>query len=205
LTQKRPRQERLAGIVEAALAEFLEKGYESSSMDSIARRAGLSKGGLYHHFRGKDEILLFANQKLSEPVAALMARAARAPSAAQALRSTIRLYLKYWRERPRQLIFFFLSMTRVLASAEVWDLYERTAEQTISFFQGILERGVRTGEFRPHDTRARAVALMSALDGVIGYLVIDRRLKPGEVARGFYDILAGPVLMPGSGRSGGEA
>ena len=51
MTLKRPELERKAGIVEAALAEFLDKGYENSSMDSIARRAGLSKGGLYHHFR----------------------------------------------------------------------------------------------------------------------------------------------------------
>ena len=186
------------------MAEFLDKGYEGSSMDSIARRAGLSKGGLYHHFRGKDEILLFVNQKLNEPVAVLMARAARRRSAAEALRYYIRIYLKYWRDRPKQLIFFFLSMTRVLDSGGVWGLYEQYAEQTISYFQGLLDRGVRSGEFSPHDTRARAVALMSALDGVVGYLVIDRKLKPGEVGRGFYEVLIGPLLARGRVRPGSD-
>ena len=204
MTLKRPELERKAGIVEAALAEFLDKGYENSSMDSIARRAGLSKGGLYHHFRSKDKILLFANEKLSEPVAALMANAVRRHSAAESLRSYIRLYLKYWKDRPKELIFFFLSMTRVLASAEVWHLYEQYAEQNISFFQGLLHKGIRAGEFSPHDTRARAVALMSALDGVVGYLVIDRRLKPGEVGRGFCEVLIAPLLARGRVRPGSD-
>ena len=55
-------------IIQAALNEFLEKGYEGTSMDAIALRAGISKGGLYHHFKSKEEILLYVNQKLDEPI-----------------------------------------------------------------------------------------------------------------------------------------
>lgn len=182
------------------MAEFLDKGYEAASMESIARRAGLSKGGLYHHLRGKDEILLFVNQKLNEPIALLMTRAARLRSASEALRSYIRQYLMYWRRRPKQMIFFFLSMTRVLESRGLWGLYEQYAEQTISYFQGLLERGVQAGEFSPHDTRSRAVALMSVLDGVVGYLVIDRKLDADDVSRGFFDVLVKPLIVRGSDR-----
>jgi len=202
MTRKRPKPERMKAIVRAAVAEFLEKGYENSSMESIARRAGLSKGGIYHHFKSKDEILLYANQQLSEPVAELMDRSARRSSAAAALGDYIRLYLKHWQDRPRELVFFFLSTTRVLANRQVWEMYERYAEATLAFFQGLLERGVQAGEFRPHDSRAWAVALMSALDGVIGYLMIDRRLKPGEVSRGLYEVLVRPLLAAGRGKAG---
>jgi AcrR family transcriptional regulator len=42
----------------AALALFGEKGYERTSIDEIARRAGVAVGGVYLHFRSKRQLLL---------------------------------------------------------------------------------------------------------------------------------------------------
>lgn len=49
-------QVRVTQILDAALAEFSEHGFAATTMDDIARRCGLSKGGLYAHFASKDEI-----------------------------------------------------------------------------------------------------------------------------------------------------
>lgn len=43
-------------IIKAASRCFAEKGYSACSMDAIAQAAGLSKGGLYAHFRSKAEL-----------------------------------------------------------------------------------------------------------------------------------------------------
>lgn len=43
-------------IQEAGTAVFLERGYESASMDVIAAAAGVSKQTIYNHFRSKDEL-----------------------------------------------------------------------------------------------------------------------------------------------------
>ncbi|WP_335622251.1 helix-turn-helix domain-containing protein [Acidovorax carolinensis] len=43
-------------ILDAALVEFSERGFAAARMDDIARRCGLSKGGLYAHFAGKEEV-----------------------------------------------------------------------------------------------------------------------------------------------------
>jgi AcrR family transcriptional regulator len=45
-------------IVEAAYALFLEQGYHGTSMRQIAERAGLTMGGIYNHFDGKESIWL---------------------------------------------------------------------------------------------------------------------------------------------------
>ncbi len=42
-------------ILEAARAEFSRRGLERARVEDIARRAGLSKGAFYLHFRGKDD------------------------------------------------------------------------------------------------------------------------------------------------------
>jgi AcrR family transcriptional regulator len=43
-------------IIEAAYALFLEQGYHGTSMRQIADRAGLTMGGIYNHFDGKENI-----------------------------------------------------------------------------------------------------------------------------------------------------
>jgi TetR/AcrR family transcriptional regulator, cholesterol catabolism regulator len=48
-----PRQE----ILRTSARLFQQQGYDATSMNDIAAALRLSKGGLYHHFQGKDEIL----------------------------------------------------------------------------------------------------------------------------------------------------
>lgn len=47
---------RIQQILDSALLEFSERGFEGARMDAIAQRCGLSKGGLYAHFTSKDEL-----------------------------------------------------------------------------------------------------------------------------------------------------
>jgi AcrR family transcriptional regulator len=47
-------------IVEQAAILFNERGYAGSSMSDLMRVTGLQKGGIYNHFRSKDELALEA-------------------------------------------------------------------------------------------------------------------------------------------------
>src|ERR1700730_1682939 len=44
-------------ILRTAARLFQQRGYDATSMNDIAAALKLSKGGLYHHFQSKDEIL----------------------------------------------------------------------------------------------------------------------------------------------------
>lgn len=57
-------------ILDAALTEFSAHGYAAARIEDIARRAGLSKAGVYAHYASKDAIFeaLF-NRLLSSPAA----------------------------------------------------------------------------------------------------------------------------------------
>jgi AcrR family transcriptional regulator len=48
-----PRQE----ILRTAARLFQQQGYDATSMNDVAAALKLSKGGLYHHFQSKDDIL----------------------------------------------------------------------------------------------------------------------------------------------------
>jgi AcrR family transcriptional regulator len=57
MTQHQDRDTRREQILDAAVRLFVTNGYESSTVDDIAREAGLSKGSIYWYFKSKLEIL----------------------------------------------------------------------------------------------------------------------------------------------------
>ena len=43
-------------ILDAALTLFDEQGYTQTTLSSVARQAGVTRGAIYWHFENKDEI-----------------------------------------------------------------------------------------------------------------------------------------------------
>lgn len=57
------KQERRDRLYDAALALFREQGYEQTTVDQIARRAGLAKGTFFNYFPTKDAILRYMGER----------------------------------------------------------------------------------------------------------------------------------------------
>jgi len=70
-----PREEVRRRLLEAASETFLEKGYLDSTLDDIARRAGLSKGAVYSNFQSKQEIVGLLLEKRIERMQEVIAAA----------------------------------------------------------------------------------------------------------------------------------
>ena len=85
-----PRQE----ILRTSARLFQQQGYDGTSMNDVAAALKLSKGGLYHHFQSKDEILFelmnhamdITEQRVIAPVKAI-------PQPEERLRTLIRLHI----------------------------------------------------------------------------------------------------------------
>jgi len=62
VTQKKPRfkdkETRIAEIQKAARRVFFEKGYQASTIDQVAREAGVAKGTVYFYFDNKDDLYI---------------------------------------------------------------------------------------------------------------------------------------------------
>lgn len=85
-----PRQE----ILRAAARLFQQQGYDATSMNDVAGALKLSKGGLYHHFQSKDEILyhiMSHAMDITEERVINVARRVEDPS--ERLRTLIRLHI----------------------------------------------------------------------------------------------------------------
>jgi len=101
-TRERPRRaRRLASggaIREAAIALFLEKGYQGTSMDEIAAAARVSKQTIYTHFANKEALfadLVLGNvERVDEMTGSLSATVRGAPDLESGLRRLARLYIR---------------------------------------------------------------------------------------------------------------
>lgn len=187
MTKKESKDKRIKDILDAAIHEFVEKGYESTSMDSIATRANLTKGGLYYHFSSKDDILIKANELFMEPVMSFMAEAMERPKASEGLGAYIGQYLAYWIHHPREISFIFLTMTKTIANENLWHLYDGYTSQMTAFFEAMYDKGISSGEFKEFNVRGASIALMAALDGVIGYLILDKYLQLEKTVSDFIE------------------
>lgn len=56
--REQKKQQTRKAIVDAAVKLFTEKGFEQTSMDELARAAGVGKGTIYGYFKAKEEIFL---------------------------------------------------------------------------------------------------------------------------------------------------
>jgi AcrR family transcriptional regulator len=57
---------RRTALLDAAVRVFLRYGFKKTSMDDLARAAGLSRQGLYLHFQAKEELFKAAVERLLE-------------------------------------------------------------------------------------------------------------------------------------------
>ncbi len=90
------RAEREQQILDAAVAVFTERGYQSASMDAVAERVGVTKPVLYTHFGSKDGLLLACIARARAELLAVTAEAAGSATGPEdMLRRGIRAFFDY--------------------------------------------------------------------------------------------------------------
>ena len=78
-------------LTDVALRVFAQKGYNGSTMDDVARAAGITKASIYHHVAGKEALLASGlNRALTALFAILDEPQARGGRAAARLHHVVR-------------------------------------------------------------------------------------------------------------------
>jgi len=136
-------------ILDAALAEFSEKGLAGSRVDEIAARAGANKRMLYAHFGSKEELWLtvlegaYAAKREEERAVAVE----HLPPA-EAMARLVSFNLRYTARHPEFVALLnqenLLRAAYLRRSEDVPALYSPLVEA----LRGVLARGAASGEFR---------------------------------------------------------
>lgn len=59
-------------LLEVVAHEFLERGYDATSMEDLSRATGRTKSSIYHHVSGKEELLRLAVARAVEALFAVL-------------------------------------------------------------------------------------------------------------------------------------
>ncbi len=185
--RKRERENRKNAILKAARKLFLEKGFKTVTVESIARKAELSKGSIYLYYNSKEEIytqiLLSDIDKFHNHIADLLQNPS---NASEALVRLADIYVDFFlneRELFRILMTFMLHTTDMNLPQDLNKQIIKTTNRTIGIIEEIFNYGIERGEFPATiNVRQNRNAIWGMLNGVISlYLFIGNETKRAEV------------------------
>lgn len=140
-------------IVESAIKLFLRKGVQGTSMRDIAKSVEMTTSNLYHYFQSKDEIIDLAAEINTQSLVYYQEyyRSLGDISLSEALRKII-MQLVLLADKNHDMAVFctreYLNFSPARAS-----LLSGLVNEYIIFFEGLLNEGIRTGEFKVENPR----------------------------------------------------
>ena len=153
-------------IMAAAGTLFLEHGYGATSMDAIARRAGVSKATLYAHFTNKDDLFAaIVATECARAVPALIDPELESLPVAEGLYRLGRDFLELL------LSISALSVYRVVVAEtprfpELGRAFYRSGpERSLALVADYLERAHQKGDLEVADPREAAALLLGMIRG----------------------------------------
>ena len=152
-------------LVAAALEVFVERGYEGTTLADVARRAGVTKGTIYLYFENKEALFKAVVRETIVPVIAQGEALARSftGSARDLLEQLVR---EYWRLVGETALAGIpkLMMAEAATFPELTRFYyDEVVTRGHRLMAGVIERGIKNGEFRPVDVMIAAKLAMSPL------------------------------------------
>lgn len=187
--------ERRQAIVEAALQEFVARGFTATRLDDIAKRAGVAKGTIYLHFKDKESMF---EELIRTAIVPLVGRLTGPPPMGASIRDTIeRTALTFIQEivsTPRADIvrLIIAEGARFPAIADFY--YREVISRGLAGMRALIELAVSRGEIRePELARFPQIMIAPAIVAVIWKSLFERHapLDAIEMFRVHLDLIFG--------------
>jgi AcrR family transcriptional regulator len=148
-------------IVQAARELVVEHGYDGVSTGQVLERAGVSRGGLYHHFSGKHDLMRAVLEAVERDFTVRLAAAVSgAPDPFAALETGLQWYLdECLRSKELQRVGLYEGRKSLGWSA--WR--ETIAPYGLEMLAGGLDAAIDAGQLQPVDAHALAHMLLAVL------------------------------------------
>lgn len=170
-------------IVQAARELIVERGYAELSTAEVLERAGVSRGGLYHHFAGKQELIAAVLEAVEQDfVVRLAGVVVDAPDPLSALRLGAQWYLDECVNSREMQRVGLVEGRKALG----WEAWRKTIDPYgVSMLAATLEAAMEEGRLVRAAPRQLAYLLVAALHEAAALILAaeDReaeRVRAGE-------------------------
>jgi len=159
-----------AKLIRAARVLFARHGYAAVSTEQIVRRAGVTRGALYHQFARKEDLFTAVYEQVEQDLTdRLIALVSGTSSPFEAMRAGVRTFLDACRTPEMQRIVL-IDGPSVLG----WDRWREIGQQNgLGLIEGVLNAAIEAGEIDPVAVTPLAHMLGGALDEAALLVVND--------------------------------
>jgi AcrR family transcriptional regulator len=192
--------ERRQAIVEAALQEFMARGFTATRLDDIAKRAGVAKGTIYLHFKDKESMF---EELIRTAIVPLVGRIISPPPVGASIRDTVEhVALTFIQEivtTPRADIvrLIIAEGARFPSIADFY--YREVISRGLAGMRALIELAVARGEIREAQlARFPQIMIAPAIVAVIWKSLFERHspLDAVEMFRVHLDLIFGERSKP---------
>jgi AcrR family transcriptional regulator len=187
--------ERRAAIIEAALDEFISRGFTATRLDDVAKRAGVAKGTIYLHFKDKESMF---EELIRTALVPLIGRMTAPPPIGGSVRDAIEGFAEnFIREvattRRGDIVRLIVAEgPRFPAVADFY--YREVVSRGLAGMRALIELGVARGEIRQKNlARFPQIVVAPALIAVIWQSLFSKHapLDATEMFRVHLDLIFG--------------
>jgi AcrR family transcriptional regulator len=197
MTRHRTHEERRDQILAAARDCFAERGFAETRVEDIARRASLSKGGVYVHFASKDAIFDALHEAevrgASEALAAV--RSLELPATEKLAALAAGMLARYASSEEHRKFLLVLGEVG-LRLPSVQARIAATHEVFVDAIAALIEEGVARGELRAVPPRHTAQLLKILSDGIEGAIALGHPLDMESLVATSVDVLLKGLRPP---------
>ncbi|MDZ7963329.1 MAG: TetR/AcrR family transcriptional regulator [Aulosira sp. DedQUE10] len=151
-------------ILKAAMDLFFSKGYHATSIDDVAKTAKISKGLLYHYFKGKEDLIAaLVDIRLNDLLVVMEAAAAKEKPVEQ-IRHIAEGALEDVRRQPEVFRFYLNLFTQPRLDPVVAKYSQKLMDEQTKQFEVQTEMFTKLGVANP---RKRSIYFSSTLQGIM--------------------------------------
>jgi AcrR family transcriptional regulator len=194
------RGKRASNVYRVAAEIMCHKGYEATSMNDIAEAAGLTKAGIYHYIRGKEDLLFgimtYAMDNVEQHI---IAPATECSDAEDRLRTIVERHARNVLEGVGAITIVLDEMT-ALTPAHRRTITARKRAY-FEFIRRTLEQLAAEGKLRSVNPTTAAFSLLGMILWISRWYRRDGKISPQEALNDYLEIALSGVLKSHSKRS----
>ncbi|MGW4032744.1 TetR family transcriptional regulator [Streptomyces sp. NPDC004838] len=153
-------------VLEKATLLFAENGYETTTLQDVAKAVGVTRTALYHYVTSKEELLAMLVEQMSlnlaESLAALRSREDLTPEGK--LRELTDMLVRQRAESPHQ--FRVHDQTESALPEPLRSRHRQARRDVLAALSGVIEEGIESGEFKPLDPKVAAFSVLGMCNWV---------------------------------------